>query len=74
MKKLLAVFLCMVVLIGVSTMLLTVSAAGVNVAEDSETSMKVLDLFKYFLAMVNWGDFFAMVTKTLQGIFAMFGS
>ncbi|MCL2507809.1 MAG: hypothetical protein FWF05_01395 [Oscillospiraceae bacterium] len=79
MKKFLAIFLCMAMLMGVSALLMTASATETAYADgvaeaaedDNEGDMKVLDLFKYFLGMVEWGSVFQMIVQTIQAFMGM---
>jgi len=78
-KKFLAIFLCMAMLMGVSALLMTASATETAYADgvaeaaedDNEGDMKVLDLFKYFLGMVEWGSVFQMIVQTIQAFMGM---
>lgn len=83
MKKFLAVFMCVLVMLSFATTavsakteeVLQASSSSVlqeDIEDDDEGAVKVLELFKYIFSLVDWSSFLGILASTIGTILAMF--
>jgi hypothetical protein len=81
MKKFLAVFMCVLVMLSFATTAVyaktevAVQASSSPVLQDDldEGAVKVVELFKYIFSLVDWSSFIGILISTISTILAMFG-
>ena len=82
MKKVLAVFMCVLMMFSFATLAVsaksadTVAASSSSVLKDDSTSdegtVKVVQLFEYIFSLVDWSSFIGILTSTIATLLAMF--
>ena len=78
MKKFLAIFLCMALLMSGFTFLIAASAADRSVSAvvaadegEDEGEINLWELFRLFLGLADWGQFFVKIWETLLSFINM---